>query len=162
MHTRKTRKNNTKNQMRRAIAVLLVAGSVFAAPAFAGESHFIKIVSHRPFSGTVRALKEAAARNNMKVMARVNQSKVLAMTGHGLQGEAFLIGNPVMGKKAFSVNLAAGAVLPARMYVWTQGAHTYVGYFEPSSLLTQISPGLRMMGGILDKKFATVARQATE
>ncbi len=158
---------NTKmpyaNKMKRHAATgLFVVGSVLAAPAFAGQGNFIKVPSRHGFVGTVRALKEAVAHNNMMVMGRVNQSKVLAMTGLHLQGEAFLVGNPVMGKKAFSMDPAAGAVLPARIYVWTQSHRTYVGYFEPSALLTQVSPSLGMMGGMLNKKFGMVAQQATE
>lgn len=159
MNIQKTYVNNLK---RRAATGLLVAGSMLAAPAFAGQGHFIKVASHHAFAGTVHALKEAVAHNDMMVMGRVNQSKVLAMTGLRLQGEAFLVGNPVMGKKAFGMDPAAGAVLPARIYVWTQGGRTYIGYFEPSSLLTQISPGLGMMGGMLNRKLAMVAHQAAE
>ncbi|MDA8361643.1 MAG: DUF302 domain-containing protein [Gammaproteobacteria bacterium] len=154
------RTTHTNSWIHRAALGVLVISSVLAPPTFAGEGHFVRVVSRHPFAGTVGALKKAVARNHMMVMGQVNQSKVLAMTGLRLQGEAFLVGNPVMGKNAFRVDPAAGAVLPARIYVWTQGANTYIGYFEPSSLLTQISPRLGMMGGLLNKKFARVAREA--
>ncbi len=143
-------------------SLLLGASLVMAAPAFAQGSAFIKVESHHNFGATVSALKEAVGSNKMMVMGHINQAKVLSMTGLKLKGaESFLVGNPSMGKMAFGMDPAAGVVLPARIYVWSDHGKAYVGYFKPSSQLEQVSPGFAKMGGMMDMKFNMITQAAT-
>ncbi|MDE2112659.1 MAG: DUF302 domain-containing protein [Alphaproteobacteria bacterium] len=144
-------------------AALLGVSLTVAAPAVAQTSGFVKTESHHSFAATVKALDEAVNGNQMMVMGRINQAKVLSMTGLKLEGaQSILVGNPQMGKKAFGMDPAAGVVLPARIYVWADHGKTYVGYFAPSSQLAQISPGFSMMSGMLDQKFAMIVKRATQ
>lgn len=141
-------------------AALAMGGTGFAR-AQNGGGDFVLVQSHRDFQGTVSALKTAVASNQMMVMGRINQAKVLSMTGlHLAGGESFLVGNPVVGKKAFAIDPAAGAVLPARMYVWTAHGKTYVGYLKPSVELGAVDPKFGKMAGRLDRVFAKIADQA--
>ncbi len=143
-------------------SIALGLALVTAAPAFAQGADFIKVESQHSFASTVHHLKEAVSANQMMVMGHVNQGKVLSMTGLHLAGaESFLVGSPHMGKMAFGMNPAAGAVLPARIYVWSDHGKAYVGYFKPSSLMTQISPAFGKMAGMLDQKFAMITQGAT-
>lgn len=140
---------------------LIAASMVLAIPAFAQDSTFVKVPSHHGFSATVSALKQAVSSNKMMVMGKINQAKVLSMTGLRLEGaESVLVGNPQMGKKAFGMNPAAGAVLPVRVYVWSDHGKTYVGYFKPSALLGQVDPGFKKMGGMLDMKLGMITKEA--
>lgn len=144
-------------------AVALGVSLAVSAPVFAQSAGFVKVTSHESFPATVSALKRAVSSNHMMVMGHINQARVLSMTGLHLKGaESFLVGNPQMGKKAFGMNPAAGVVLPARIYVWADHGTTYVGYFKPSSLLTQVSPGFSMMGGMLDRKLDMIATDAAK
>lgn len=154
--------NRIRFYQRFASAVLLGMSLTVAAPAFARDSDFVKTESQHSFSTTVKALNQAVSANQMMVMGHINQAKVLSMTGLKLEGaESVLVGNPQMGKKAFGMNPAAGAVLPTRIYVWADHGKTYVGYFTPSSQLAQISPRFSQMAGMLDQKFAMISKQAT-
>lgn len=144
-------------------SLLLGASLAMAAPAFAQSGSFVKVQSHRSFGATVSALKEAVSGNKMMVMGHINQAKVLSMTGLKLAGaESFLVGNPSMGKMAFGMNPAAGVVLPARVYVWSDHGKAYVGYFKPSVLLSEVGPGFDKMGGMLDMKLDMIAKAATK
>ena len=144
-------------------ALVIGAGMATAAPAFAAGSQFIKVASHRDFNATVSALKEAISGNQMMVMGTINQARVMSMTGLKLEGaESFLVGNPQAGKMAFSMNPAAGAVLPVRVYVWADHGKTFIGYFQPSSQLDQIDPGFNMMGNMLDKKLGMITQAAAK
>lgn len=145
-------------------ALLLGAGLVLATPAIAQDAGgFVKVESHQSFDTTVRALKEAVSHNQMMVMGHLDQAQVLSMTGLHLAGaQSFFVGNPQMGKKAFGMNPAAGAVLPARVYVWSDHGKTYIGYFKPSVLLDAVSPGFSPMAGMLDQKLAMIARDASK
>ncbi|MDE2150384.1 MAG: DUF302 domain-containing protein [Gammaproteobacteria bacterium] len=144
------------------LGVSLAAAWLMTAPAFANSDGFVKIESQHDFDATVSALKEAVSSNKMMVMGDINQARVLSMTGLRLAGaESFLVGNPQMGKQAFDMDPAAGAVLPARIYVWSDHGKTYVGYFKPSDQLDQVSPGFSKMGHMLDMKLDMIAKTAT-
>lgn len=151
---------------RNFILTTLVAMAAFAGAATASAqdaSSFVKVASHENFNATVSALKQAVSSNHLMVMGHIDQAKVLSMTGLDLEGaQSFLVGNPNMGKKAFGMNLAAGVVLPARIYVWSDHGKAYIGYFKPSAQLSAISPGFSMMGGMLDKKFQMLTEQAAK
>lgn len=143
------------------IAAASLAGTTAAVAQDA--SSFVKVSSQHNFNATVSALKQAVSGNHLMVMGHINQARVLSMTGLRLEGaQSFLVGNPQMGKKAFGMNPAAGAVLPARIYVWADHGKAYIGYFKPSAELSSISPHFAMMGGMLDKKLRMVADQAAK
>lgn len=143
--------------------VALAIGGIGLAHAESGSGNFVSVQSHRSFAGTVSALKSAVASNHMMVMGKIDQAKVLSMTGlHLAGGESFLVGNPVIGKKAFSMDPAAGIVLPARMYVWSDHGKTYVGYLKPSFVLGAVNPKFDMMSNKLDMAFRKIADQAAK
>ena len=146
-----------------AAAIALSVGFAGLAQARDASGTFVNVTSHHGFDDTVAALKSAIASNNMMVMGSINQANVLSMTGLHLAGaESFLVGNPNSGKKAFSMDPAAGVVLPARIYVWADQGTTHVGYLKPSAGLTAVNPKFGMMAGMLDKSFADIAEQATK
>jgi uncharacterized protein (DUF302 family) len=150
----------------KAYFITMAAGAVFfiaGAAVAQGTSSFVKVASHASYSQTVGLLQKAISSNQLMVMGHINQAKVLSMTGLKLEGaETFLVGNPQMGKKALGMDPAAGAVLPARVYVWSDKGHTFIGYFKPSIQMTAISPGLSMIGNMLDKKLEMVTTQAAK
>lgn len=139
-----------------ALTLMLMSG-----PAFAAGSPFVQGASSRPFDQTLAALKRAVSSNGMMVMGHLDQQKVLAMTGLNLAGaQSFFIGNPMVGKKLFGMNPAVGAVVPLRVYVWEANGESHVGYFRPSTLLSEIHPGLGMGGAMLDRKFAMILHES--
>lgn len=140
---------------------LALVAALAAAPAFASGT-FVQKTSSHGFAATVSALKRSVSASGLMVMGQVNQARVLSMTGLRLEGaHAFLVGNPTLGKKLFSMNPAVGAVVPVRVYVWASGGAVHVGYFRPSDLLTSISPKLARPGHMLDKKLAAILDGAT-
>lgn len=142
-------------------ALALFLGATGIARAQGVSDSFISIQSHRDFGATVSALKSAISSNHMMVMGSENQARVLSMTGLHLAGaESFLVGNPVVGKKAFALNPAATAVLPARISVWVDKGKAYVGYLKPSAELQAVDPKFSKMSGKLDMVFANIAHQA--
>ncbi|AWN14448.1 DUF302 domain-containing protein [Salinisphaera sp. LB1] len=148
--------------LKRVFALLLVAGFLFSASSFAA-TNFVQAQSSHSFNSTVSQLKHAISGNGMMVMGHIDQANVLKMTGLHLKGaESFLVGNPKVGKKLFKMSPAAGAVLPLRMYVWEKGGQTYVGYFQPSDLLTAVDSQFRKPGQMMDKKFHMILKGATQ
>lgn len=146
-----------------AAASVLAIGAISQANAQSSSSNFVVLQSHRSFHGTVAALKSATSSNHMMIMGTEDQAKVLSMTGLHLAGaESFLVGNPVVGKKAFKMNPAATVVLPARISVWVDHGKTYVGYLKPSAELEAVDPKFGMMAGKLDHAFSNIAHQATK
>ncbi|MGC8492785.1 MAG: DUF302 domain-containing protein [Syntrophobacteraceae bacterium] len=154
--------------MKRSRAFLLAAllsGAMVAAPAFAQSAGngFVMVKSAHGYAATLNSLQRAIKSNGLMVMGKVNQKAILSMTGLNLEGgESFLVGNPRMGKKLFSMNPAVAAVIPSRISVWAEHGTTYVGYFNPSALLGQISPQLAKPGAMLDMKFHKIVSEATK
>lgn len=145
-----------------ALGVMASFGATQAMAATSGPT-FVYQASKHNFGQTITDLKHAVSSNGMMVMGQINQAQVLKMTGLHLQGaHSFLVGNPVVGKKFFSMTPAVGAVIPLRVLVWEQSGHTYVGYFTPSSLLSAISAKLAGPGKMMDKKFSAVLQGATK
>ena len=133
-----------------------------SATAFASNNTFVEVQSNRSFDDTVSTLKHAVSNNGLMVMGQINQARVLSMTGLHLEGaQAFLVGNPKVGKKLFGMTPSAGAVLPARIYVWQAHGKSHIGYFRPSVLLTSINPHLQKAGEMLDMKFSQIAEDAS-
>ena len=149
------------------VTAMACLGSVglAAAPstAYAAGSNFVTVKSSMSYAKTVSALQRAVKHNGLMVLGKVDQKAILSMTGLHLQGdESFLVGNPRVGKKLFSMNPAVAAVIPARISVWVGHGKTYVGYFKPSALMGAISNKLAKPGRILDKKFRMIVAQATK
>ena len=140
-------------------SVLFIASqSAVAAPV----NTFMTVASQQSFAETTQAIQEAATNNQMMVMGKIDQAKVMSMTGLKMEGaQSFLIGSPQSGKKLFSMFPAAGAVVPVRLYVWEQNHKTSIGWFNPAQQLTMISPKLQMPGKMLEKKIMDIAVQAS-
>lgn len=152
------------NRIRYLVVAAFALMAVSAAPALAagGSGGFVTVESTHGYAATVGSLQKAVKQNGLMVMGKVNQKGILAMTGLHLAGaESFLVGNPRVGKKLFSETPAAAAVVPARISVWADGGHVYVGYFKPSTQLAAVSGRLGKAGSNLDAKFAQIVRQAT-
>lgn len=148
----------------RALASVFLAGALaFSTGALASSPGlFHQATSTHGFQATVAALKHAVSGQGLMTMGRIDQANILSMTGLHLRGaEAFLVGNPRLGKRLFEMDPAVGAVIPARMYVWVQGGKTHVGYFQPSTLLAAVDPALGRPAHKLDAKFLNILRQAT-
>lgn len=144
---------------------LLVSTSIAGTGiALAQDASFVKVKSSNGFEETVSALKSSVNSHEMMIMGEMNQAKVLSMTGLQLDGaQTFFVGAPAMGKKAFGLNPAAGAVLPARIYIWAAGdGQTWIGYFKASGQLTAISSEFESIGTMVDKKLDAIASQAAD
>lgn len=124
---------------------------------------FTTYTSTKSFNDTISALKKATASNGMMILGDMNQAGALASTGLNLKGaHTFFIGNPVKGKMLFSQDLAVGAVIPLRLYVWVDSAGaTKVGYFDPAAQFTAVDPTMGMGGQQMAKAAGIIAAAAT-
>ncbi len=95
----------------------------------------VTVQSSKDFNGTVAALKKAVSGGGMMVLAEINQGKIMEMTGLKINAHSFFIGNPNMGKKAFSADPAVGVVIPVRVNLYEKHGKTWINYFKPSDLL---------------------------
>ncbi len=153
-----------------AVVVVAVPAFAHSSGQWAGQSagqsvggSFVTVKSTHNYAATVNSLQRAIKSNGLMVMGRVNQKAILSMTGLHLEGaESFLVGNPRVGKKLFSMNPAVAAVVPSRISVWANKGTTYIGYFKPSALMGAISPRLAMPGKMLDKKFHMIVWDAAK
>jgi len=144
------------------LSLCFAALLTISTAAFASSNAFVEVQSNRSFDETVSMLKQAVSSNGLMVMGQINQARVLSMTGLNLKGaQSFLVGNPKVGKKLFSMSPAAGAVLPARIYVWVAQGKSHIGYFKPSTQLASVDPRLEKAGEMLDGKFRQIIEDAS-
>ena len=119
------------------------------------QSKLVTVKSAKNFEATVEGIKKGVADAGMMVLAEINHGKILSMTGLSINAESIFIGNPNVGKDAFSDNLAVGLAIPLRVNVYEDKGVTYINYFTPSSELGYFKGDkVKMIGGELDKKIA--------
>lgn len=138
---------------------LLSGGTAFSGP---GGS-FIHKTAAGSYEQTISSLKRAVSGSGMMIAGEIDQKQILSMAGLNLQGaHTFFVGNPMVGKKLFEMNPAAGIVLPVRIFVWVnQSGKTEVGYFKLSEQLATIDSRLKGPGEMLDQKFEMIINAAT-
>jgi uncharacterized protein (DUF302 family) len=149
---------------RKLLMLIVVAATTLAFSGMAvAQSSIVKVESQHNFNQTISKLKSATSQNGLMVMGHINQGHALSMTGLHMNGEAFLVGNPNVGKKLFSVDHAVGLFIPARIFVYQgKNGRTYVSYDRPSAELDQFNnPKISMMAKMLDKKLDSIAQSAT-
>lgn len=141
------------------LSLSLLGGSVLSGPG----NTFVHRTARGSYEETVSALKHAISENGMMVAGEIDQKQILSMAGLNLEGShTFFVGNPMVGKKFFKMNPAAGTVLPVRVFVWVnQDGKTEVGYFKISAQLGFIDSRLKEPGKMLDQKFSMILDSAT-
>jgi uncharacterized protein (DUF302 family) len=145
---------SAKKNWGKAIFSLLVI-ALFSFQQANAQSNLKTVKSSKSFDATVAGIKKGVAGAGMMVLAEINHGKILSMTGLSLKGESLFIGNPNVGKEAFSDNKAVGLAIPIRLNVYEENGVTYINYFTPSSELDNFKGNkVKMIGQELDKKMA--------
>ena len=150
------------------LGVLLAAGSILVQTAFAAEVPFqgsrVTVESSKSFDEVKKALKSMVAKNDMMVMAEVDQGNLLSMTGYKVKAHLFLIGNPTVGKKLFEQDHAVSLYVPLRVSVYVDANDkTIVEYDKPSALLSQFEgEKVGMVAQMLDQKIGALAKMAAQ
>ena len=139
-----------------ALALMLVfmaTSFLFATNVQAQQSKLVTVKSVKSFDATVDGIKKGVADAGMMVLAEINHGKILSMTGLTINAESIFIGNPAVGKDAFSDNASVGLAIPLRINVYEEKGVTYINYFTPSSELSYFQgEKVKMIGQELDKK----------
>ncbi len=121
----------------------------------ANAQKLVTVKSAKNFNETVSGIKKGVADAGMMVLAEINHGKILSMTGLSLNAESIFIGNPNVGKEAFTENKAVGLAIPIRVNVYEDNGITYINYFTPSGELGNFSGAkVKMIGQEMDKKVA--------
>lgn len=119
------------------------------------QNNLMTVKSAKNFDATVAGIKKGVADAGMMVLAEINHGKILSMTGMTINAESIFIGNPTVGKDAFTDNMAVGLAIPIRVNVYEDKGLTYINYFTPSSELGNFKGNkVKMIGGEMDKKMA--------
>jgi len=119
----------------------------------------VVVKSSKNYDGTISAIKKAVSGGGMMVLSELNQGKVLSMTGLSINAHSFFIGNPTVGKEAFSADPSVGLVIPVRINVYEQNGAVYVNYFKPSDLFSSFNNAkVKMLGEKLDSKLAMMMK----
>lgn len=143
---------------RNAFATMLIFVAAFFFFAYdiqAQQSELVTVKSSKSYDATVDGIKKGVADAGMMVLAEINQGKILSMTGLSINAHSLFIGNPEVGKNAFSDNPAVGLVIPLRVNVYEDKGVTYINYFTPSGDLGYFKgEKVKMIGQELDKKVA--------
>ncbi len=156
--------NNLKNtKMKKAnfkkgalpLIIAAIAILSFGFQSANAQSKLVTVKSMKNFDETVAGIKKGVADAGMMVLAEINHGKILSMTGLDIHAESIFIGNPNVGKDAFTDNMAVGLAIPLRVNVYEEKGTTYINYFTPSSELGYFKGAkVKMIGQELDKKIA--------
>ncbi len=132
------------------VALLSFGGSAFAA----NKGPIVQVKARGSVDEVLDKLKKMVASNGMMVMGELHQGKVLEMTGLRVKSETVFVGNPTVGKGAFSADPGVGIALPIRINVFDDGhGNTIVSYVPPSYLLRNLGNAkVSEIAGMLDGK----------
>ncbi len=129
----------------------------------ANAQKLVTVKSAKDFNTTVDGIKKGVSDAGMMVLAEINHGKILSMTGLTLNAESIFIGNPNVGKDAFTDNKAVGLAIPIRLNVYEDKGVTYINYFTPSSELGNFKGDkVKMIGQELDKKIAMLTGMSSK
>ncbi len=144
-------------------ALFMAAMFGFTQSANAQSVEPVTVQSKMDYNGTINAIKKAVSGGGMMVLAELNQGKILSMTGLQVKGHSFFVGNPNVGKKAFSADPSVGLVIPVRINVYEKNGKTYVNYFKPSDLFASFNDKkVKMIGGKLDEKLGMMMKMISK
>jgi len=149
-----------------AAVALLTVGSTIGRVARAAEATFqgtrVTVESGKSYEEVTKALASIVTKNDMMVMADVDQGGMLSMTGLKVKSHLYLIGNPNVGKQLFQENHAVGLYVPLRVSVYEgSGGKTFIEYDKPSALLSQFKDQkIGMVAQMLDPKLDGLATMA--
>ncbi len=154
-----------KLQFKKNLSKFFVA--IFALTLFSFQQvnaqKLVTVKSAKSYDATVDAIKKGVAGAGMMVLAEINHGKILSMTGLSINAQSIFIGNPNVGKEAFTDNKAVGLAIPIRLNVYEENGTTYINYFTPSSELGNFKGGkIKMIGGELDKKITMLTSMASK
>ncbi len=141
-------------------AALLGGALLFIQPATGQAASVVNVATHHSFSSTVANLNKAVSSNGMMVMATINQGEMLSMTGLKLKATTLFVGNPMMGKKIYSMEPGAGVAVPVRITIYVaHNGKTYASYIPPSELLEGYHNKMATkMGKMLDRKIGMLVK----
>ena len=135
-------------------ALSLIAVALFSFQQVNAQK-LITVKSSKSYEATVDGIKKGVADAGMMVLAEINHGKILSMTGLSLNAQSIFIGNPNVGKEAFTDNKAVGLTIPIRVNVYEEKGTTFINYFTPSSELGNFTGArIKMIGQEMDKKVA--------
>lgn len=144
------------------IPAILVVAMLFMGISQNLQAQSIKPVtlqSSMDFEGTIDAIEKAVSGGGMMVLSELNQGKILSMTGLQVNAHSFFIGNPNVGKEAFSADPSVGLAIPVRVNVYEEDGKTYVNYYKPSDLLAFSSnKKVKMIGEKLNGKMESMMK----
>ena len=150
----KMKKTNFKKWVLSLIIATMAIFS-FGLQDASAQSKLVTVKSMKSFNETVSGIKKGVADAGMMVLAEINHGKILSMTGLNINAESIFIGNPNVGKDAFTDNMAVGLAIPLRVNVYEEKGTTYINYFTPSGELGYFNGAkVKMIGQELDKKIA--------
>lgn len=147
--------NNMKHSLFASFILLTLFSLAGFTRSYAQSGNgIIKVESSKNFDQTVSAFKKMVAGNGMMIMGQLNQGHVLSMTGISVKSHTFFVGNPNVGKKLFTADRAAGAVVPVRVNIYEDtNGHTYVAYIPPSEEVASLNnKKVDMIAKMLDQK----------
>ena len=145
------------NFKKRALTLMIASIAIFsfASQSANAQSKLVTVKSMKSYDEIVAGIKKGVADAGMMVLAEINHGKILSMTGLSINSESLFIGNPNVGKDAFTDNKAVGLAIPIRVNVYEENGVAYINYFTPSSELVNFKgEKVKMIGETLDKKIA--------
>ncbi len=123
----------------------------------------VTVQSSKNFDETISTIKKSVSEGGLMVLSEINQGNILSMTGLRINAHSFFIGNPNVGKDAFSADPSVGLVIPVRVNVYEENGKTFVNYFKPSDLFSSFSSEkVKMIGQKLDEKLEMMMKMLSK
>ena len=93
------------------------------------------IAGQRPLEDVAKAF---VGSSTFMFLAKIDQGRILSLSGHHKKASLYVLGNPLIGNQMFNVTTAVGLYMPFRLFAYedTEG-RAFVAYDVPSTLVHQ-------------------------
>jgi uncharacterized protein (DUF302 family) len=106
------------------------------------------------------AVNASIGSGGLVAMTRIEQGRLLSLSGQPLQATLYLVGNPLVARELLGHDPAAALYAPFRVAIFADDLGTHVSFDKPSTVFASLdSASIDQIALDLDAKIAAVAEQ---
>lgn len=130
-------------------------------PAWDNDTSVELVLAEAAWSEVEAAVSARAGPTELVALTRLDQGRLLSLSGEPLEATLYLVGNPILARQVLHHDPAAALYAPFRIAVYRDTAGVHIAYDTPSSVFASIgSPEINAIAAELDDKIRTAVEES--
>ena len=123
----------------------------------------VELVLSGAWTDVEAAVDRTAGPTGLVALARLDTGALLSLSGRPLDATLYLVGNPVVARKATVIDPAAALYAPFRVAIYQDASGVHLAYDKPSSVFKSLgSPAVDRIAIELDEKIRIAVESACQ